>query len=118
MRLLTSFALLAAGIPLSDAEGTIWGVTTNGGSLFGGTKLLIHGHGFSSMNGGTKTIVLVGTDECQVEPYFSSDNLITCYTAPAPKDQRGNWIAGQQLPIKVTNPTQLNTRQMVSVSCQ
>lgn len=56
------------------------------GSLFGGTKLTIFGTGFAKgpMGAVSTAKVYMGGEECRVEPYYSADSRIVCYTPAAP----------------------------------
>jgi hypothetical protein len=81
-----AFAAAVAALLLGAAHAaTVNYITPSVGSLAGGTRVIVWGAGFATgpMGAATNVRVYVGAGECVVEPYYSSDSKLTCYTPPS-----------------------------------
>jgi hypothetical protein len=82
--LLSLFIMISQILQQNYADVVIFEVNPSQGSLFGGTRLVIRGSGFSSNTNSQSNLVFIGSRfRCDPIPLHSTVNQIICKTQPA-----------------------------------
>lgn len=79
-QLFLSVAMLALVATTCVTAATLRDVWPRRGGYLGHTSLTITGNGFARNGVEGSTRVFVGNQECRVEPYYSSDTQLVCYS--------------------------------------
>lgn len=100
-------AVCAGALLTAPAFGAVVSIISpSQGSMVGGTKVTVHGAGFARgpMGSVSTARVFVGALECRIEPYYSSDSRLVCYTPASPSGVDGEYapVVVQVLSIDMT----------------
>lgn len=77
---------------ISGGLAALWWITPRQGSIAGGTRVYLHGSGFSTDQYTTADLVFFGGIQCDVDWFTVRSWRIECITRPHPTAKRGDTI--------------------------
>eukprot|EP00117_Sycon_ciliatum_P037364 scpid335/ scgid27970/ Fibrocystin-L; Polycystic kidney and hepatic disease 1-like protein 1 len=89
-RLLSLVAALLLSLASCVHGATLWWITPRRGSLAGGTRVYLHGAGFSLDQYSLPDVVFFGNIQCDVDWFTVKAHRLECITRPHPTAKRGD----------------------------